>query len=191
MSVPPPPCDVMPEPTPPVVRAAFRQGNASRRRRDALGPMSMHPPVATRFSPTGRPAEAPTQLALITRMPCAAGLSEAQAAAAVRARLDWPDALALAWTDPGGAAAVLRAVRQRRLTGQAARLRFETRRTRCREQGWLTAKGRQRTDATPVLAALQTRKRLAGRGDTRRQALQVLATVAPDGRQAWGARGVV
>src|SRR5215510_14035746 len=79
----------------------------SRRRRDALGPLSTHPTCATLLSHPGRPAEAPAQLALITVMPWAAGLSDAQAAAAVRARMDGQDAVALAWTAPGCAAAGL------------------------------------------------------------------------------------
>jgi hypothetical protein len=39
MSLHPPPCDVMPEQTIQVARAAFPTGNPSRRRRDALGPI--------------------------------------------------------------------------------------------------------------------------------------------------------
>ena len=83
------PCDVMPEATIHVARAAFPKGNPAMRRRDAFGPLSPNPTFATRFSHTGRPAEAPAQLALLTVMPCAAGLSDAQAADAARARIDW------------------------------------------------------------------------------------------------------
>ena len=83
------PCDVMPEATIHVARAAFPKGNPSMRRRDAFGPISPNPTFATLFSHTGRPAEAPAQLALLTVMPCAEGLSDAQAAAAARARSDW------------------------------------------------------------------------------------------------------
>ena len=93
------PCDVIPEATSQVARAAFPKGNPYMRMRDALGPISTNPTFAALFSHTGRPAEAPAQLALITVMPLAEGLSAAQAAAAVRARLDWPYALALAVSD--------------------------------------------------------------------------------------------
>jgi transposase len=118
-------------------------------------------------------------------MPCADGLSDAQAADAGRARMDWKDALARDVTDPGCAAAVLSECRQRLITGHAARLLFETRRTRFREQGLLNAKGRQRPDSTHGRAAIQTLNRLACIGDTRRQALKVLATVAPAWLQSW------
>jgi transposase len=185
MSLHPPPCDVIPEQTIQVARAAFPKGHSSRRMRDALGPISMNPQFATLVSHTGRPAEAPAQLALSTIMPCADGLSDAQAADAVRARIDWKDALALDLTDPGFDASVLSEFRQRLMTGHAELLLFETRLTRFREQGLLKAKGRQRTDATPVLAAIQTLNRLECLGETLRHALHVLATGAPDWLQSW------
>jgi transposase len=179
------PCDVMPEATIQVARAAFPKGNPSMRMRDAFGPISTPPTFATLFSHTGRPAEAPAQLALLTVRPCAEGLSDAQAADAVRARLDGKYALALDVSAPGCDASVLSAFRQRLLTGQAALLLCETMFTRCRAQGLLTAQGRHRTDSTPVLAAIHTLKRLECGGETLRQALHVLATAAPAWRQAW------
>ena len=106
MSLPALPGNVMPEQTIQVARAAFPQGNPSMRMRDALGPIFTNPAFAALFSHTGRPAEAPAQLALITVRPCAAGLSDVQAAAAVRARIDWKYALALDVTDPGFDASV-------------------------------------------------------------------------------------
>jgi transposase len=118
-------------------------------------------------------------------MPCAAGLSDAQAADAARARMDWTYALALALTDPGFDASVLREFRQRLLTGQAALLLFETMLTLLRDQGLLKAQGRQRTDSPPVLAAIQTLPRLECVGETRRHARNVLATAAPAWRQSW------
>jgi transposase len=106
MCLHPLPCAGMPEQTIQVARAAFPQGHPSRRMRDALGPSSTNPALAALFSHTGRRAEAPAQLALITVRPCAAGLSDVPAAAAVRARIDWTSARALDWTDPGVAASV-------------------------------------------------------------------------------------
>jgi transposase len=119
-------------------------------------------------------------------MPCAAGRSEAPAAEAVRARLDWQDALARELTAPGFEAAVLSEVRPRLLTGPAALLLCETMWTLCRAQRRRKATGRQRTDSTQVVAAIQPRNRLECVGATLRQALTVLATAAPDWRQAWG-----
>jgi transposase len=118
-------------------------------------------------------------------MQFAAGLSDAQAAEAVRARIDWKYALALDLTDPGFDASVLSEFRQRLITGNAELLLFETMLARFREQGLLKAKGRQRTDSTHVLAAIQTLNRLECIGETLRHALNVLATVAPDWLQSW------
>jgi transposase len=153
--------------------------------RDALGPIYTNPIFAVLFSHTGRPAEAPAQLARITVMQFAEGLSDAQAADAVRARMAWKYALALDLTDPGFDASVLSEFRQRLITGHAELLLFETMLTRFREQGLLKAKGRQRTDSTHVLAAIPTLNRLECVGETLRHALNVLATAAPDWLQSW------
>lgn len=118
-------------------------------------------------------------------MPCAEGLSDSQAADAVRARIDWQYALALDLADPGFEASVLSEFRQRLITGKAERLLFESVLTLFREQKRLKAKGRQRTDSTPALAALQTRNRRECVGETLRYALNVLATVASDGLHSW------
>jgi transposase len=155
------------------------------RMRDALGPLSTNPTFAALFSHPGRPAEAPAQLALITVMPFAEGLSDAQAADAVRARIDWKYALALDLSDPGFDASVLSEFRQRLITGHAELLLFETMLRRFRDQGLLKATGRQRTDSPHVLAAIQTLTRLACVGETRRHALNVLATAAPAWLRSW------
>jgi transposase len=177
--------DVLPQPTLQGARAAFPKGNPSRRRRDALGPLYTKAPVAALLSHPGRPAEAPAQLALLTVRQFADGRSEAPAAEAVRARLDWQSALALERTDPGFDASVRSACRQRLITGQAERLLFETMWTRFREQTCLQAKGRQRTDSTPVWAAIETLNGLECVGDTLHQALTGRATAAPAGLPSW------
>jgi transposase len=86
MSLPASPCDSIPEQTIQVACAAFPKGNPSMRMRDALGTIYTKQTFAALFSHTGRPAEAPAQLALMSVMQCAEGLSDAQAADAVRAR---------------------------------------------------------------------------------------------------------
>jgi transposase len=185
MSLHPPPCDVIPEQTIPVARAAFPKGNPYMRMRDALGPIDTNPAFAALFSRTGRPAEAPAQRALITVMQFAEGLSDVQAAAAVRARIDWQYALALDLTDPGFDASVLSEFRQRLITGHAELLLCEMMLTLFRDQGLLNAKGRQRTDSAHVLAAVQTLNRLECVGETLRHALNVLATAAPAWLRSW------
>jgi transposase len=118
-------------------------------------------------------------------MQFAEGLSDQQAGDAVRARIDWKYALALELTDPGFDSSVLSEFRKRLITGHAELLLFETMLTLFREQGLLKAKGRMRTDSTHVLAAIQTLNRLECVGETLRQALNSLASVAPDWLQSW------
>ncbi len=79
----------IPEETARVARAAFPKGNPYMRMRDTLGPIYTNPEFAHLFPKTGQPAEAPAHLALVTVMQFAEGLSAAQAATAVRARIDW------------------------------------------------------------------------------------------------------
>src|SRR6266516_3871659 len=70
---------------------------------------------------------------------------------AVRGRIDWKYALGLELTDPGFDASVLSEFRARLVSGSAEQLLLETLLARCRERGWLKARGRQRTDSTHVL----------------------------------------
>jgi transposase len=175
----------IPDETARVARAAFPKGNPYLRMRDTLGPIYTNPEFAPLFSPTGKPAEAPAQLALVTVMQFAEGLSDVQAANAVRGRIDWKYALALDLTDDGFDASVLSEFRSRLLAGNAELLLFETMLLLFREQGLLTAKGRQRTDATHVLAAVQSLNRLECVGETLRHTLNTVATVAPEWLRAW------
>lgn len=105
------------------------------RMRDSLGPIYTNPEFAELLPHSRQPAEAPAQLALITIMQFAEGLSDSQAADAVRARIDWKYALALQLTDPGFDASVLSDFRTRLLQGQAEALLFESMLTLFREQG--------------------------------------------------------
>jgi transposase len=175
----------IPKETVRVAQAAFPNGNRYMRMRDSLGPIYTNPEFAQLFPHSGQPAEAPAQLALITIMQFAEGLSDSQAADAVRARIDWKYALALELTDPGFDASVLSDFRSRLLQGHAEALLFERMLTLFREQGYLKLRGRQRTDSTHVLAAIHVLNRLECIGETLRQALNALATVAPDWLRSW------
>ncbi len=152
---------------------------------DPLGPSYTNPEFAPLFSPTGNPAQAPAPLALVTIMQFAQGLSDAQAANALRGRIDWKYALALELTDDGFDASVLSECRSRLIAGNAELRLFETMVILVREQDLLKVKGRQRTDATHVLAAVQSLNRLECVGETLRQTLNTVATVAPDWLRAW------
>jgi transposase len=179
MSLHPDPLGPVPEDTARVARAAFPRGNVYLRMRDELGRLYEDEAFAALFPRRGRPAEAPWRLALVSVMQFAEGLSDRQAAEAVRSRLDWKYALGLELTDPGFDASVLSEFRTRLVAGNAEYYLLDAMLARFRACGLLKARGRQRTDSTHVLAAVRALDRLECVGETMRQVLQTLAAVAP------------
>jgi transposase len=154
------------------------------RLRDELGTIYEDHLFAALFPARGQPAESPWRLALTTVMQFAEGLSDRQAADAVRSRIDWKYALSLELSDPGFDHTVLSEFRTRLAAGQAEQLLLETLLARVRERGLLKARGRQRTDSTHILAAIRVLNRLELLGETVRYALNSLAVVAQDWLQA-------
>ena len=89
MSMHPYPIGPVPEDTARVARAAFPKGNVYIEMRDVLGSVYKDEDFEELFEVRGRPAIAPWRLALVTVMQFSEGLSDRQAAEAVRARIDW------------------------------------------------------------------------------------------------------
>src|SRR5437588_7491014 len=102
-----------------------------------------------------------------------------QAAACLYTRLDWLYALALPLDDPGFDDSILSDFRQRLLAAQAQDLILEPSLQLCRERGWLKAGGKQRTDATAVLARVRALSSLESVGESMRTALNALAEQEP------------
>jgi transposase len=149
--------------------------------RDVLGAIYEDEDFAELFEVRGRPAITPWRLALITVMQFAEGLSDRQAAQAVRARIDWKYALGLELTDPGFDFSVLSEFRSRLVEGGSEHLLLESLLEACKERGYLKARGRQRTDSTyDVLGALRILSRLERAAEAMRAALNTLAEVAPE-----------
>jgi hypothetical protein len=98
----------------------------------------------------------------------------------VRARIDWKYLLGLELADPGFDHSVLCEFRSRLVGGGAEERLLGRLLEACQVRGLLKARGRQRTDATHVLAAIRVLNRLELVGETWRAALNELATVAPD-----------
>lgn len=170
----------VPEETARVARAAFPKGNKYMKIRDELGALYTDHEFAELFPERGRPAESPGTLALTTVIQFAEGLSDRQAAEAVRSRIDLKYALALELTDPGFDYSLLSQFRGRLLeTGREAQL-LDSLLQRLSQQGLVKAGGQQRTDSSHVLAAIRQLNRLECVGETIRQALNELATEAPD-----------
>jgi transposase len=170
----------VPEETARVAKAAFPKGTIYMTMRDELGAIFEDEDFAHLFPRRGQPAMAPWRLALVTIMQFAEGLSDRQAADAVRARIDWKYALSLELADPGFDASVLSEFRSRLLEGGAERLLFDHLLERFREMGLVKARGKQRTDSTRILAVVRGLNRLELVGETMRHALDALSTVAPE-----------
>jgi transposase len=109
----------------------------------------------------------------------AEGLSDRQAADAVRSRIDWKYALSLELTDPGFDHTGLSELRTRLVAGQAELLLLDTFLAQVRARGLLEGRSRQRTDSTHVLVAIRVLNRLELVGETLHHALNSLAVVAP------------
>ena len=184
MSLHPHAVSQVPDETQRVARAAFPRGTLYLQIADTLGIIYQDEPFAALFPTRGRPAEAPARLALATALQCAEGLSDRQAADAVRGRMDWKYVLCLELTDPGFDHTVLSEFRTRLLVGGAEQVLLDTLLMRLRVRGLLTSRGRQRTNSTPILAAIRVLNRLEHVGETLRAALNSLAVVAPAWLQA-------
>jgi transposase len=180
MSLKPDPIQPVPEATARVARAAFRKGNPLLSLRDELGAIFADADFADLFPRLGQPALPPWRLALVTLLQFREDLPDRRAAEAVRARIDWKYLLGLELTDPGFDHSVLCEFRARLLEGNAEERLLRKLLDVCQARGLLKARGRQRTDATHVLAAIRVLNRLELVGETLRAALNELATVAPD-----------
>src|SRR3954449_6010150 len=175
----PSPIDPVPEATARVAKAAFRKGNPLLSLRDEFGAVFADADFADLFPKLGRPGLPPWRLALVTLLQSREDLPDRQAAEAVRGRIDCKYLLGLELIDPGFDHSVPCEFRSRLLTGSAEERLPHKLLEACQARGLLKARGRQRTDATHVLASIRTLNRLELLGETLRAALNELATVAP------------
>ena len=179
------PGSTVPEETARVARAAFPKGNPYMTLRDELETVYADSLFTHLFSKRGQPAESPGRLALVTVLQFAEGLSDRQAADAVRSRIDWKYLLGLELEDPGFDFSVLSELRERLLRGGMEQRLLDELLERFRERGLLKARGRQRTDSTHIQAAARNLNRLECVGETLRYALNQLAELAPDWLKQW------
>ena len=130
-------------------------------------------------SQCGQPSMPPWRLALVTIMQFREHLADRQAAEAVRARIDWKYLLGLELTDPGFDFSVLSEFRDRLLTGSAEERLLDKLLAWCQTQGLIKARGRQRTDATHVLASIRMLSRI-----------ELVAETGPAAEPVWLGGGV-
>src|SRR3954467_178333 len=180
MSLQPAPIQPAPQTTARVARPPFRKGNPLLQLRDELGAVFADADSADLFPRLGQPGLPPWRLALVTLLQFRENLPDRQAAEAVRGRIDWKYLLGLELDDPGFDHSVLCEFRSRLLEGGAEERLLHKLLEACQARGLLKARGRQRTDATHVLASIRTLNRLELVGETLRAALNELATIAPD-----------
>ena len=174
------PIPPVPEEMAHVVHIVFPRGNVFMQVRDALGTIYTDEAFADLFPTHGQPALAPWRLALVTVFQFMEGLTDRQAADAVRDRLAWKYALSLELTDTGFDHTVLSEFRSRLVEGNAEQRLLDLLLERCREGGWLKARGKQRTDSTHVLAKVRALNRTLCVAQTMVYVLNVLSEVAPD-----------
>ncbi|MER5348634.1 IS1182 family transposase [Streptomyces mirabilis] len=175
----------VPDLTAQAARAAFPDGCLGMRLRDALGPVFRDDDFTDLFPRRGRPALSPGQLALVCVLQFVEGLSDRQAATAVRERIGWKYALSLELTDPGFDFSVLCEFRARLIAGKAERRVFDRLLKVCQDHKLLGSRGAARTDSTYVLGSVRVLNRLELVGETVRAALNALAIAAPRWLGGW------
>ena len=180
MSIKPQPIDPVPADTQRVANAAFRQGNPYVSLRNELGTVFEDSDFTDLFSSTGKPGLPPWRLALVTVLQFRENLSDRQAAESVRSRIDWKYLLGLELTDEGFDFSVLSEFRGRLIASKQEHLLLDKLLSCCQEKGLLKSRGKQRTDATRIIAAIRKLNRLELVGETMRATLNELATIAPD-----------
>ena len=170
----------------PVVAAAIRAKYAGRRVplavavRDRLGQWMADELFAAAFGVRGRPGWPPSQLAVVTVLQMAEGLTDRQAAEAVRTRLDWQYALGLGLADAGFDHSVLSEFRGR-VTGHGLEeAALDALLAKLAAEGLVRAGGKQRTDSTHVIAAVRALHTTELAGESVRAALEALAAACPD-----------
>jgi transposase len=164
----------IPEATSRIAHRAFPKGTLAMRLRDALGPIYQESDFVHLFAKRGRGAQDPRMLALVTVLQALEGLTDRQAAQAVAGRIDWKYALSLSLEEQGFDFSILSDFRARLIEAGASEVLLEPILRVCREQGFLSAGGKQRSDSTAVLAAVRRLSSLESVGESMRAALNAL-----------------
>jgi transposase len=178
MSMHPQVAYLIPDETERVARAVFHVPSPIMRIRDELGMLFSDHAFTALFSALGQSAYSPSRLLLVTIFQFLEGLTDRQAADAVRRAIDWKYALALDLTDTGFHFSILSEFRDRLREAEQLCL-LDQLLDVCRVRGLVKARGKQRTDATHVLAAIRTLNRLECLGETLAHTLQQLLHDAP------------
>lgn len=173
------PLGPIPERTKQTAARVFRKGNPYVRLADELGEVYDFSDFSELFCTKGQPALHPVRLILVLILQFVEGLSDREAAEAVRARIDWKYLLHLDLDDDGFDFSVLSEFRDRLIEHDKAVTLLNKLIETLKGQGLIKSRGKQRTDSTHVLAAIRDLNRLELVHETLRNALECLASVAP------------
>jgi transposase len=181
-SIPP-----VPDTTAAMVKSAFPKGNLYVDLHTEFGAIYDDDQFADLYAKNrGRRVEvAPWRLALVTVMQYMEGLSDRQAADAVRRCMDWKYALSLELSDPGFNFTLLHDFRERLVRHEGAQQLLDRLLETCKARGWIKTRGKQRTDSTHVLAAIRTLNRLELVLETLRAALNQLSEADATWVRGW------
>ena len=160
MSLRPRSGEQVPSLTAQIARASNPGGTTAIWVRDRLDGLWHDEDFADWYPRDGRPGLSPAQLATVCVLRFLLGLSDRQAAEAVRCRIDFKYALAMELDDPGFHHSVLADFRERLTCGDRADPLLDLALARLKEAGLVRERTTQRTDSTHVLAAVRDLTRL-------------------------------
>ncbi|MFD5631112.1 transposase [Streptomyces sp. NPDC127072] len=162
-----------------IARASNPGGTTAIWVRDRLDGLWCDEDFADRYPRDGRPGISPAQLATVCVLQFLLGLSDRQAAEAVRCRIDFKYAMAMELDDPDFHHSVLADFRDRLAEdGRVDRL-LDLALARLKETGLVRERTTQRTDSTHVLAAVRDLTRLELLTEAVRAALEEVAGMSP------------
>ncbi|MEV6385864.1 transposase [Streptomyces sp. NPDC051773] len=147
--------------------------------RDRLHGLWCDEDFASWYPRDGRPGLSPAQLAIVCVLQCLLGLSDRQAAEAVRCRIDFKYAMAMGLDDPGFHHSVLADFRDRLVESNRADRLLDLALARLKKAGLVRERTTQRTDSTHVLAAVRDLTWLELITEAVRAGLEEVAGTAP------------
>lgn len=162
-----------------IARASNPAGTTAIWVRDRLDGLWCDEDFAHWYPRDGRPGLSPAQLATVCVLQFLLGLSDRQAAEAVRCRIDFKYAMAMELDDPGFHHSVLADFRDRLAEDDRADRLLDLALARLKEAGLVRERTTQRTDSTHVLALVRDLTRLELITEAVRAALEEVADTAP------------
>ncbi|WP_329164313.1 transposase [Streptomyces sp. NBC_01267] len=162
-----------------IARASNPGGTTAIWVRDRLDGLWCDEDFADWYPRDGRPGLSPAQLATVCVLQFLLGLSDRQAAEAVRCRIDFKYTMATELDDPGFHHSVLADFRDRLAEDDRADRLLDLALARLKAAGLVRERTTQRTDSTHVLAAVRDLTRLELITEAVRAALEEVADTAP------------